>query len=73
MIGRSTQLIMSRSFLPVTSIGCSAPCSRYFFRAGPPASSSAMSALVNSPDWISARIYFISCLTAALITRGPLT
>jgi hypothetical protein len=26
VMGRSTQLIMSRSFLPVTSIGCSAPC-----------------------------------------------
>ena len=35
MIGRSTQLIMPRSFLPVSSIGCAAPSSRHLVKFGP--------------------------------------
>src|SRR3954469_1998274 len=71
VIGRSTQLIMPRSLRPVTSIGWLAPCSRYLVSSGRPLSSSSISWRVTSPDWMSARIRFISALVSALITRGP--
>ena len=45
-----------RSFCPVSSIGCAAPCSRHLVKLGRPASSSAIHSRANSPFWISPRI-----------------
>ncbi len=55
VIGRSTQLIMPRSFWPVSSIGCAAPSSRHLVKFGRPASSSATHSRANSPDCASRR------------------
>ena len=50
VIGRSTQLIRSRSFLPVTSIGCSAFCLRSPSSSLLPPSTLATSRLTNVPS-----------------------
>ena len=56
MIGRSTQLIRSRSFLPVTSMGCSAFCLRSSSSCLLPPSTLATSFLTKVPSWMSRRI-----------------
>jgi hypothetical protein len=36
-----------------------------------PASFSAIHSFANSPDWMSARIFFIACRVSSVITLGP--
>src|SRR6185437_3960014 len=71
VIGRSTQLIRSRSFLPVTSIGCSAFCLRSPSSSLLPPSTLSTSRLTKVPSWISVSSCFIRSLVPASITRGP--
>src|SRR5438093_235140 len=62
--------IMARSRLPTSSIGCSASRRRIARNPARLAWFSSTHSRANWPDWISARIRFISALVSALTTRG---
>ena len=52
-------------------MGCWRPASRSWLNLGRPARFSAIHSSANAPERISARICFISALTASLTIRGP--
>src|SRR5262245_56882773 len=67
------QGIISRSLAPISSIGCAAIFSRMALNEVWLTRFSSIQSRVNLPDWISARMRFISALVSAFTTRGPET
>src|SRR5208282_1653590 len=65
--------IISRSLAPMASAGCAASLLRMALNDVWLTLFSSIQSLTNLPDWISARIFFISARVASLITRGPET
>src|ERR1700730_1204785 len=63
--------IMARSFSPTCSIGCCASLARVALNEVWLTLFSSIQLRVKRPDWISARIFFISARVSAVITRGP--
>jgi hypothetical protein len=62
---------MPRRSEPTFSICESADSVRIRSKFSPPARFSAIHSLANSPDWISARIFFIAARVSSVMTRGP--
>src|ERR1700730_15032505 len=67
------QGIISRSFAPTCSIGCSASLARVALNEVWFTLFSSIQSLVKRPDWISARTFFISARVWSVMTRGPET
>src|SRR6187401_2581027 len=65
--------IISRSFSPTCSIGCSASLARVALNEVWLTLFSSIQSRVNLPDWMSASTRFISALVASLMMRGPET
>src|SRR5215472_10755275 len=65
--------IISRSLAPTCSIGCSASLARVALNEVWLTLFSSIQSLTKRPDWMSARISFISALVSAVTTRGPET
>src|SRR5436190_16768686 len=67
------QGIISRSLAPTCSIGCSASLARVALNEVWLTLFSSIQSLTKRPDWISARMFFISALVSGVTTRGPET
>src|SRR5215813_6767175 len=65
--------IMARSFSPTCSSGWVAHLARIALNEVWLTRFSSIQSLANLPDWMSARILFISARVASLTTRGPET
>src|SRR5216117_473835 len=65
--------IMSRSFAPTSSIGCSASLARVALNEVWLTLFSSIQSRANLPPWMSARTRFISALVSAVTMRGPVT
>src|SRR5580704_10276688 len=65
--------IISRSFAPTCSIGCSASLARVALNEVWLTLFSSIQSLVKRPDWMSARTFFISARVWSVMTRGPET
>src|SRR6187455_1674550 len=65
--------IISRSFSPTCSIGCSASLARVALNEVWLTLFSSIQSRVNLPDWMSASTRFISALVSGVTMRGPVT
>src|SRR5262249_36107557 len=65
--------IMARSLAPTSSIGCWASLARVALNEVWLTLFSSIQSLTKRPDWMSARMRFISALVSAFTTRGPET
>src|ERR1700687_980897 len=65
--------IISRSLAPTCSIGCWASLARVALNEVWLTLFSSIQSRVKRPDWMSARMRFISALVSAFTTRGPET
>src|SRR5580693_3878749 len=67
------QGIISRTFAPTCSIGCSASLARVALNEVWFTLFSSIQSLVKRPDWMSAKTFFISARVWSVMTRGPET
>src|SRR5690349_20514316 len=68
-----TQVVVARSLAPPASIGWAAHLARMPLNEVWLTRFSRIQSLTNLPDWMSARICFISALVSGVTTRGPET